>query len=315
MDTQSLLLQAIHAAPSDDLAWHALADFLEEQGQLARAELLRLDLALRRAPAGPERDADQHRLQELLLAGVAPCVPTLTQIGMTFALIPAGTFLMGSPPGEAGRDSDEGPQHRVTLTRPFYLGTHEVTQAQWQAVLHGNPSKFKGPDRPVENVSWHECQDFCRRLEQRDGRLYRLPTEAEWEYACRAGTTTPFAFGTSLSTKIANFAANEDEATEGATEHRRETVPVGSFLPNAWGLYDMHGNVREWCLDWLAPYRGGDVTNPHGPNFGSNRVLRGGSWIIAAKSCRSAHRHALEPDARRDFLGFRVLMEWGGTGP
>ena len=199
-------------------------------------------------------------------------------IGMKFKLIPAGTFTMG--------DGDDA--HDVTLTKPFKMGVHEVTQAQYEQVMGVNPSKFKGADNPVENVSWDDAVEFCRRLselpaEKAAGNVYRLPTEAEWEYACRAGTTTKYSFGDDES-EFGDYAWYCDNSDE-------QTHPVGSKKPNAWGLYDMHGNVLEWCQDWYGDYPSGSVTDPTGPAVGSHRVIRGGSWDRTAGYCRSAHRY------------------------
>ena len=225
-------------------------------------------------------------------------------LALKLAYIPAGSFLMGSLPGESKRDVDEGPQHRVTLTRGFFLGIHLVTQAQWQAMMHNNPSQFKEADRPVEQVSWDECQELCRRLTKLAGRTFRLPTEAEWEYACRAGTTTPFSFGDAITTAQANFNG------QGRTQigvYRAQTTPVGSFPPNPWGLYDMHGNVWEWCGDKKRPYSQGEVTDPV-YSLGNTLAVRGGSWLNQVASCRSASRYFGAPTARLDILGCRVVM-------
>jgi uncharacterized protein (TIGR02996 family) len=301
MKTEELLLRAIHDQPDDDVAWAALADWLEEQAD-PRAELLRLDLALRRRPDKKQRPALEARLQGLLVAGVGPCVPTLTNsLGMRFALIPAATFVMGSPESEAGRSANEE-QHEVTIERAFYLGTHLVTQGQWQAVMGANPSVFKGANRPVENVSWDECQAFCRQLGKRDGRRYRLPTEEEWEHACRAGTTTAYHCGPGAQSLWAFCWCHFAEGTR-----PRETVPVGTFAANAWGLYDMHGNVKEWCEDLLVPY-----PRPRGKRrssaYGNTRVLRGGSWYTRPSVCRSACRDGWAPERHDDNIGCRLVL-------
>jgi formylglycine-generating enzyme required for sulfatase activity len=216
-------------------------------------------------------------------------------IPMVFAAIPAGTFTMGSPASEKGRDDDEN-QHEVTLTKPFHLGIYEVTQAQWRVVMRNNPSEFEGDDRPVENVSWNNADEFCRKMSNLTGWKVRLPTEAEWEYACRAGTTTRFNTGMDLAANQANF-------------NSKETVDVGSFRPNAWGLYDMHGNVWEWCSDWYGGYDASAKNDPHGVVNGSDRVLRGGGWINDARSCRSANRNWIVPGYRDDGIGFRVVLD------
>ena len=222
-------------------------------------------------------------------------------IGMEFKLIPAGTFTMGE-----GDQADRA--HDVTLTKPFKMGVHEITQAQYEQVMGVKPSEFKGANNPVENVSWDDAVEFCRRLselpaEKAAGNVYRLPTEAEWEYACRAGTTTKYSFG-------------DDESDFGEYGWYREnsgrtTHPVGSKLPNAWGLYDMHGNVYEWCRDWHGEYPSGSVTDPSGATSSSSRVVRGGSWYFTADYCRSAFRDWVLPSARGGNLGFRVVRSSG----
>ena len=247
-------------------------------------------------------------------------------IGMKFAVISAGEFLMGSPAGEKNRSSDEH-QHRVRITQAFHLGVFEVTQAQYERVMGKNPSSFSssgtskdkvaGKDTskfPVEKVSWDDAVEFCRRLsnlpeERAAGNTYRLPTEAEWEYACRAGTTTPFHFGSVLNGKQANCDGGLPYGTETKGPYLQRTMRVGSFAPNAFGLYDMHGNVYEWCADWYDSdyYKNSPVSDPRGPSSGSYRVFRGGSWYYYARGCRSAYRSRDTPDGRYDSLGFRVL--------
>jgi formylglycine-generating enzyme required for sulfatase activity len=229
--------------------------------------------------------------------------------------ISPGSFLMGSPSGENGRDSDEGPQTRVTLSKGYWLGKHEVTQAQWQALMGNNPSNSKGSSLPVENVSWNDAMEFCRKLTQREraaGRLpeglaYTLPTEAQWEYACRAGTTTALNNGTNL-TSTTGQCRNLDALGWYWKNSGSRTHPVGQKQPNSWGLYDMHGNVWEWCLDWKDDYPGGSVTDPTGPSSGSHRVRRGGSLIALARYCRSAVRESSNPDHRSGGLGFRLAL-------
>jgi len=215
---------------------------------------------------------------------------------------------MGSPKGffagEKGRYSDET-QCRVTLTKGFYLGKHEVTQSQWGQVMGSNPSKFKGADRPVEEVSWNDVTLFCKKLteiERRAGRLsdgmaYQLPTEAQWEYACRAGTTTAFSFGESLTSRQANIRGGPGETTE-----------VGTYPANPWGFHDMHGNVWEWCADWYGDYPSGAARDPVGPAGGSCRVGRGGSWFGAASGARCADRVRIGPAYSSSYLGFRLSL-------
>ena len=219
-------------------------------------------------------------------------------LGMRLAYIPAGRFDMGSPPEEKGRQPDEF-QHQVTFTRPFRMGVTEVTQTQWQAVMGSNRSHFRGEDLPVEKVSWRDAVAFCERLSQLEGQTYRLPTEAEWEYACRATTTTPF-FSTGEIDAVAWYATNSGEHTH----------PVGSREANAWGLYDMHGNVAEWCSDYYGPdYPAAAVTDPTGPAEGKYQVIRGGSWGYFLRACRSAARSSALPSYQLIQTGFRVVME------
>jgi len=223
-------------------------------------------------------------------------------LGMKFVLIPDGSFMMGSPPHEINRADDEN-LHIVTISKPFYMQSTQVTQGQWEEVMGNNPSFFRncGDNCPVENVSWDDAQEFIRKLNQVKGTdKYRLPTVAEWEYACRAGSTTRYYFGD-----------DEAELGEYAWYHNNsdgKTHPVGQKKPNAWGLYDMHGNVWEWCQDWYGEYSG-SVTDPKGPISGEYRVLRGGSWIHGERGMRSAYRLRLRPDGRFSFIGFRLARD------
>jgi formylglycine-generating enzyme required for sulfatase activity len=236
-------------------------------------------------------------------------------LGMKLVLIPPGTFTMGSPPGEKGHDRYEI-QHRVTLTRGFYMGSTEVTQGQYRTATGKNPSHFKGDDRPVEMVSWHDAVGFCKKLTEQEraakkigsGDSYRLPTEAEWEYACRAGTTTPFFFGRTISTDQANYDGDYVYKNGRKGVNRGQTIKAGSFPPNAYGLYDMHGNVWEWCWDRYRKYPEEPVVDPTGPRVGSFRVSRGGSWLYGPIFCRSALRFRYDPSYRFDSLGFRVVL-------
>ena len=217
--------------------------------------------------------------------------------GMVFVDIPGGSFMMGSPSNESNRESDEN-QHRVTLSG-YQMMTTEVTQGMWKAIMGNNPSNWKGDNLPVEQVSWNDCQEFIKKLNQRDpGKNYRLPTESEWEYACRAGTTTRFYSGDRDSDldRVGLYDGNSG----------RKTHPVGQKQPNAWGLYDMHGNVWEWCQDRYGNYPSGSVTDPPGPSSGSNRVGRGGGWYYDAGYCRSAFRSFDDPSSRYSALGFRL---------
>ena len=232
---------------------------------------------------------------------------------------PPGTFTMGSSRAErrvavaAGGKfvhyKDEM-QHKVTLTKGFWLGKYEVTQRQWQSVMGKNPSYFKsaGLDAPVEQVSWNDCQEFLKKLNAPAGHEFRLPTEAEWEYACRAGTATAFHYGDDLDSSQANFYGNSPFGNGRKGEYRRTTVKAGSFRPNAWGLYDMHGNVYEWCQDLYGDYPSGAVTDPAGAAKGSVRGFRGGSWSDIARFCRSAYRFRYVPSFSYDYLGFRVAL-------
>ncbi len=224
----------------------------------------------------------------------------------TFAYIPPGEFNMGSPSDEPGRRNDEI-LHKVTLIKGFYMQTTQVTQGQWKAVMGDNPSNFKecGDDCPVETVSWNDVNDFIKKLNELNGSdgKYRLPTEAEWEYAARAGTDTPFAFGKCLSTDDANYSGNHPLEGCPKGEYRRKTIPVGSLKANNWGLYDMHGNVWEWVEDRYGDYPAGSVSDPVGPESGSIRVVRGGGWNYDASCCRSAFRDGNVP-------GIRINLSW-----
>jgi len=236
-------------------------------------------------------------------------------IGMKLVLIPKGTFMMGSPIEEEGADNDEE-QHQVTIGKDYYLGVTEVTQGQYEKVMGTNPSYFRGnkvqgesSNHPVEQVSWEDAVEFCKKLsdlpeEKKGGRVYRLPTEAEWEYACRAGSKAAYSFG-------ANSKSLGDYAWFGENSGR-QTHPVGEKKANAWGLYDMHGNVWELCSDWYGEYPKGAVSDPSGPNEGSDRVDRGGSWSIEAARCRSACRGWIVPSIRFNGLGFRVALSSSG---
>jgi formylglycine-generating enzyme required for sulfatase activity len=272
-----------------------------EAAELARLEAERKAEILRAWASSPE-----GKDMELDFAG--------TSLEMKW--IAPGSFLMGSPSGENGRYSDEGPQTRVKLSKGYWLGKHEVTQAQWQALMGNNPSNFKGSSLPVENVSWNDAMEFCRKLTQREraaGRLpeglaYTLPTEAQWEYACRAGTTTALNNGTNL-TSTTGQCRNLDALGWYGKNSGSRTHSVGQKQPNSLGLYDMHGNVCEWCLDWKDDYPGGSVTDPTGPLWGgSNRVGRGGGWFSLALLCRSAFRYFNSPDNRSSYLGFRLAL-------
>ena len=223
--------------------------------------------------------------------------------------IEPGTFLMGSPENEPERFDGEGPQHSVTIRQSFWLFDTACTQALWKAVMGENLSRFKGADRPAENVSWNDCQTFLKRLNQRrPGLDLALPSEAQWEYACRAGTTTPFSFGTNITPEQVNYNGNHPYAGGKKGLSRQQTVPVASLPPNPWGLYEMHGNVWEWCQDhWHDHYEGAptDGSAWEDREAGASRVLRGGSWHYDARHVRAAYRDAYLPDSRLDSIGFR----------
>jgi formylglycine-generating enzyme len=232
-------------------------------------------------------------------------------IGMKFAYIPPCPegFVMGSPEDESAHIPDEV-QHRVRLSRGLFLGIYEVTQGQWKAVMRENSGYLEGDENlPVDGVSWEDAVKFCRLLSQKEGRIYRLPTEAEWEYGCRAGTTTPFHTGQTISSDQANFDGESSDGDQPKGIHRKKRMAVGSFPPNAWGLHDMHGNLWEWCSDWYGPYSGQDVTDPAGPAEGSARVLRGGSWSNDRSLLRSAFRRRYAPQRRDGYSGFRVALD------
>ncbi|MBD2431470.1 MULTISPECIES: bifunctional serine/threonine-protein kinase/formylglycine-generating enzyme family protein [Fischerella] len=227
--------------------------------------------------------------------------------------IPGGNFMMGSTQGE-GKNSEK-PQHTVTL-KPFFMGKYPITQEQWKAVMGNNPSRFKGAKRPVESVSWNHAVTFCKRLSQTTGKTYRLPSEAEWEYACRAGTTTPFHFGETMTTELANFNGNGTYASEPKGNYCNETTLVGSFPANPFGLYDMHGNVWEWCQDyWHDNYQNAPTDGSawltqgfFGRIFADFSLLRGGSWYCEPNNCRSATRHKQAPNSCFISVGFRLAL-------
>jgi formylglycine-generating enzyme required for sulfatase activity len=236
-------------------------------------------------------------------------------IGMVFVLCPPGEFVRGSPESEAGRRDHEGPARPVKITRPFYLAATPVTQAQFEKVVGRNPSHFRGhPDHPVETIGWQGAERYAQKLgelttEVIHGRKYRLPTEAEWEYGCRAGTTTAFCFGDRLTAAHAHYSGAKGPFVG-------KTCPVGTHLANPWGLYDLHGNVQEWVHDWYDEYYYQDAVtdDPTGPAYGSLRAVRGGCWATPASDCRSAARRGHAPDAPADTVGFRLVLTVGGTG-
>jgi formylglycine-generating enzyme required for sulfatase activity/serine/threonine protein kinase len=232
---------------------------------------------------------------------------------LDLVLIKPGTFEMGSPENEFGHQSDETP-HAVTLGRQYYLSVTEVTQQQYEAVMGANPSQFKAPKNPVESVAWDDAIAFCDKLNAlvkthlpTDMRV-QLPTEAQWERACRAGSTTPFHTGATIDSAAANFNGREAYGSGKKGLDRRQTTPTGSFEPNAFGLYDMHGNVWEWCADWYGAYVPAPAVDPTGPPAGTERVLRGGAWTNIAENCRSACRNHATPGTRLPYIGFRIAI-------
>lgn len=242
-------------------------------------------------------------LERLPAPSVVPARAIVNSIGLRLGWIPEGSFLMGSPAKEEDRPFSESPQHKVRITRGFYLGVFEVTQGEYEAVIGSNPATFKlGASHPVEQVTWEQAVAFCEKLSARNEeklarRTYRLPTEAEWEYACRAGTTSPYHTGDDLTEKQANWRG------------LGRTTKVGSFAPNVFGLYDMHGNVWEWCQDWYngGHYREARADDPVGPQEGDTRVIRGGGWDDPVTQCRSAMRESYSPNNRIYDIGFRVV--------
>jgi len=269
-----------------------------------------MDLLSVALPKESQRVEEQRRLEELKRQRKEQepkLFPTFeNSLNMKFVLIPPGTFRMGSPLSESGRVSNEN-QHLVTLSKGFYMQTTEVTQGQWKVVMGNNPSNFKncGDDCPVETVSWDDAQDFIRKLNiMEDSDKYRLPTEAEWEYASRAGSKRRFCFGDDAG-KLGQYAWYSSNSGN-------RTHPVSEKHPNAWGLYHMHGNVWEWCQDWYGKiYPAGSITDPKGSSWGSDRVLRGGSWNDGARYCRSANRRRNLPGYRSNGLGFRLALSPG----
>jgi len=239
---------------------------------------------------------------------------------LSMVAIPQGKFMMGAIAKEKGSSDRERPVHRVKVEK-FSIGEYPITQSQWRKVaqlpqikqeLKLDPSHFKGDSRPVENISWLEAVEFCDRLSASTGRQYRLPSEAEWEYACRGNTQTPFAYGETLTGELADYASTYAYAAETGSTYRRGTTSVGAFMPNAFGLYDLHGNVREWCADpWHENYSGAlsksKVWNKGGSDR-SLRTLRGGSWANKPAHCRSAHRSGYPEHLLNRAIGFRVAM-------
>jgi len=325
--TESDFLQHILEAPQEAaMTWKVLADWLEERGD-PRFELVRLCHDPNYLPQLPDAARDE-RVERLLESGLAPCVPTLVNsIGMRLALIPAGAFLLGDPTLQ--ETPEQNRVQMVVLTRPFLMGVYPVTQAEFEQVMGHNPSRFRTGQRagqplyrvdtsrfPVDSANFADAQTFCRRLsaleaERAAGRVYRLPTDAEWERACRGGarTSRAFHFGMSASSRQANFDGSAPFGMAAPGPCLRRTCQVGQYPPNAYGLHDMHGNVWEWCQDWCSevPLQPSPVTNPRGPRRGTTRVCRGGSYFNPASRCRSAYRIGYYPGGHNDFIGFRVV--------
>ena len=248
----------------------------------------------------------------------------VNSIGVKLTRIPAGKFTMGSPKGELHRNADET-QHEVAITKPFYIGVFEITQGEYQKIMGVNPSFFcqNGPGQrrvenqntspyPVERVSWLDAVEFCKKLSKKEGKTYRLPSEAEWEYACRAGTTTVFNVGNNFNSNLANIngLSYSSYGKEEAGPFWRSTAKGGDYKENAFGLFDMHGNVHEWCSDLYGEdyYAKSPKEDPTGPAEGAERVLRGGAWPSSAKACRSAARNHLPPEEKNYTSGFRVVL-------
>jgi formylglycine-generating enzyme required for sulfatase activity len=322
-----------------DRSW---IDFREDAGY--SSSLRQLQDVLQNST--PFSESSQRRTATTIITGIVnlgyreplnpgPSATTADPPALTMLRIPAGSYLMGSPSDEIERHTDEGPQHEVHLEE-FFLARTPITQAQWREVARWQPlegelawqreleedplgseadSRFRGENRPVVNVSWHDAMEFCRRLSKRTGKSYTLPSEARWEYACRAGITTPFHFGATISPELANYDATSSYAGGPAGEYREQTTEVASFPANAWGLHDMHGNVWEWCLDhWHGSYVEGDENAPtdgsawikQSAEDGERRLLRGGSWGGNPRSCRSAYRSRYHPGSAGGSVGFRV---------
>jgi uncharacterized protein (TIGR02996 family) len=326
------LLQGVVEDPQAEARWQILADWLEEHDEPGRAELLRLHrrlLATCCAPQEhPERTVWQAQIVALLTEGMRPCVPQRTVVlgkgvEMTFSFIPPGTFLMGSPFTEEGRRNDAEALHRVELTQGFWMGVHPLTQAQWIAARGEGAGDADSADHPVKGITWDECLAFSERLAEMTGSQFRLPTEAEWEWACREGSSTAYHTGDGLEAMKRAGWCNHDgtwgtgvNSLPGYLDWGRGAgpKPVGQFVPNAWGLYDMHGNVWEWCSDWYDPRpQVGERVDPVGPARGTKRVprervLRGGSYWNDPSQCRSASRCGHEPDIPADTVGCRLVL-------
>ena len=287
------LLLALAADPGDDTGWLAMADCLEEGDDPRRAELVRLQLSLRRRLDHPHWAAWEDRLRCLWADGVEGCQPALSDpFGIDYVLIPPGEFWMGAPDGEQWRDDDEPPRRRVTLTTGFWMARTPVTRRQWRAVIDRGAIRLDSDDLPADGVSYHLAQRFCARYNEVASRTCRLPTEAEWEYACRAGTATSFCSGEGVEALRQVGWCSYDGTWDSSGGPRQ----VRQLRPNSWGLHDMHGNVWEWCADGQWAEDG-------------ERMSRGGSWRGGPWFCRSAERWAQSPDVEGTNNGLRVLLE------
>jgi uncharacterized protein (TIGR02996 family) len=335
MDVEQAVLQAIHDNPTDETSWLVLADWLEEKGEDDRAEMVRLHQALRKLITDDERRPLEKHFQAMLRDGVRPCVPTLTNsIGMKLALIPPGSFWLGSPEDEEGRYPDESPRRLIELTKPFYLGVYPVTQTEYRQVMGRNPSAFSSTGRyqeavpgldtrrfPVEMIPWAEAAAFCEALsalpaEREAKRRYRLPTEVQWEYACRGGAalTTPFPWGEVATMEVCNFKDSSRRKKKSRALGR--TNEVGAYLPNGFGLYDMLGNTWEWCNDWYVSdaHSRHRPKDPLAPRPTDRRNARGGTYDLESRRVRSADRSSFEPEYHDSNCGLRVLCAWRRKG-
>ena len=277
-------------------------------------------LEIRRSPTEPSKQLVLRRTPRTRQGYIEPLLDVGNALPLHMVLLSSGTFLMGSPANEPERSDEEGPQHEVTVA-PFFMGRYPVTQTQWRFVaglplakqkLDPEPSRFKGQaNHPVERVSWYDAIEFCARLKNHTNRPYRLPSEAEWEYACRSQTTTPFYFGKTLTDELANYRASSIYANGTKGEYRQATTPVDHFgIANAFGLSEMHGNVWEWCQDHYQSHYDSALTDGSAwvnSNEQADRVLRGGSWDDDPRNCRSASRFYNSPDNRDYRIGFRVV--------
>ena len=325
-DLLPAFLDDIVAHPEEPSLWLILADWLDEQGD-PRAEMIRLHWMAQYEPGHREWLAREARIRELLRGGMLPIVPGRSVGGIEFAWIPPGSFAMGSPADEDGHSERER-QHRVTLTRGYFLGIHLVTQNQWQAVMGSNPSAFSrggmwhndvrnfsdaGVGRfPVDSISWVLAREFCEKLTERLGRRFDLPTEAQWEWACRGGMRSPlpFHFGQVLNGLQANCDGRTPYGGPLTGPYLSRTTMVGSFAPNIRGLYDLHGNLMEWCRDAyrVDPQKLGEVDPVNDPATANRRVLRGGCLFSHGKNCRTAARHDYTISDRSTFFGLRLVV-------